>query len=810
MRFFFSAFFWFSLVPSLLVLAQNAPSVVPLAVKTPYLNAWVNSTLQGWPMFWDMKSENILGWIGLARVDGVTYQWMGGFPDIPHPKLTNTVLTPTRTILTFEAGPNVILNVTYLSPIETSDLSLQSLPFSYMAVDVISKDGAPHDVQLYSDVSGEWASSSNTDTAQWSTQFTPDSIIQKISTSTQRSFVETNDMVDDGIFYYAMPAKTPGLTWQTGPDTILRPGFNATGRLNGTDDREFRAVSDHWPVLAISVDLGNIVNSTSPVVWSLGLVREPVVQFTTAPGKMEQRSAFYQSKFSSIEAAISTFIARFPDALKNAVAFDNSLLSRAATISQDYADLISLTTRTALSSTEMTVLKRQDGTGTYDSKDIKFFMRDTGAAPASASQGVRANPVDAMFASWPLWMEMNPEWGKHLLEPLFQVQRGLNDGAVGDLGQAFPKVSKPDLVGSAQRAYIVESSASMIIMALAHAQASGDGSLLSSEYDTLHRWATRSTDSKSIPSQGSQDSPNLVLKAILAVKAMSVISHTAGRDKDAQEFSSKSTSMLNQWMTTSAGADQMFYPLFVDKWLGLGLISSEIYQQQENRVKQDSSPFGVPLSAQSQGMVRTDWTMFTASLLQDTTVRDNWLNKVNKAAKLSSNPSSFGNIFSATSGEPNVQGQASPALGATFALLRSTVPPKTFSVAAPKYVNVPAIVGGVLGGVLFLALLLFVLFLFRRRQQRRAQLAVLPVAPASRHSFISHAFEAAPPSDGASTIVSTSTDTTAISFFSEKRRAPTPVGTSGVIYPANISVQRNLDAEDPPPKYAPMSGEHQV
>jgi hypothetical protein len=45
------------------------------------------------------------------------------------------------------------MTVTFLSPISPNDLKRQSLVFSYLHVDIKSKDGANHDVQLYADIS---------------------------------------------------------------------------------------------------------------------------------------------------------------------------------------------------------------------------------------------------------------------------------------------------------------------------------------------------------------------------------------------------------------------------------------------------------------------------------------------------------------------------------------------------------------------------------------------------------------------------------------------------------------------------------
>lgn len=44
----------------------------------------------------------------------------------------------------------------------------QSIPFSYLAVEAASNDGSPHEVQIYSDVTGEWLAQSD-QLLQWET-----------------------------------------------------------------------------------------------------------------------------------------------------------------------------------------------------------------------------------------------------------------------------------------------------------------------------------------------------------------------------------------------------------------------------------------------------------------------------------------------------------------------------------------------------------------------------------------------------------------------------------------------------------------
>lgn len=84
---------------------------------------------------------SLVGPIGLARVDDITYQWLGDWIDQPEAKginlvnLTSIQLTPTRTICQIQAGPMNLI-VTYLSPIEVSGMML--LPSFYVVTLVYS------------------------------------------------------------------------------------------------------------------------------------------------------------------------------------------------------------------------------------------------------------------------------------------------------------------------------------------------------------------------------------------------------------------------------------------------------------------------------------------------------------------------------------------------------------------------------------------------------------------------------------------------------------------------------------------------
>ena len=119
-------------------------------------------------LIFEGHSGQITGWTGLIRVDNATYVWMGAPSNMT--TLVNQIAfeyTSTRSIFTMDVAGIVGMNVTFLSLVSPNDLLRASLPYSYLDIAVWSTDGNTHDVQVYSDISGEWTSAVRDSIIQW-------------------------------------------------------------------------------------------------------------------------------------------------------------------------------------------------------------------------------------------------------------------------------------------------------------------------------------------------------------------------------------------------------------------------------------------------------------------------------------------------------------------------------------------------------------------------------------------------------------------------------------------------------------------
>ena len=103
------------------------------------------------------NSGSILGWAGIVRVDGTSYTWLGApnISGVVPPVVNQTAFsyTSTKSVFQLDVAGLVDMNITFLSAVYPEDYMRQSFPISFLDVSVESRDGSPHDVQVYTDIS---------------------------------------------------------------------------------------------------------------------------------------------------------------------------------------------------------------------------------------------------------------------------------------------------------------------------------------------------------------------------------------------------------------------------------------------------------------------------------------------------------------------------------------------------------------------------------------------------------------------------------------------------------------------------------
>ncbi|WAQ85622.1 hypothetical protein PtA15_6A250 [Puccinia triticina] len=691
------------------------PPAIPLAVKSPYFSAWLATGKEGgnggylagrWAQFWPIQfPENTfayrLGWAGLIRVNGKTYEFMGqpNDDDIGNGNLRATQLTfnctPSQSVFKFEAG-GVHFLVTFLSPLPIAgDLLRQSLPFSYMSIELLDEKSSNNDeVIVYTDIQADWASGDHSVIATWSHSDSGKSFSYQVGRKDQLLFTEKNEYAEWGQAMYATQ-KIKGLTTASGTASALRKEFVSQGKLSGTQDTEYRAISDRTAGFGYAVPLAR---GGQPAVFAIGHVRDPYVQSIEkvpggdSQGTMVQKWGYWRSKFSQTSEAINFFLEDYPKAIQSAREIDKTITDDAKRLGgDDYVAIVSLSARQALGSMELTIGK--DSAGNFDVSDVAAFSKEI-------SSNGDMSTVDVIFPQFPIFAYLDPALVRLNLEPIFKYsESGLypNRWTVHDLGR-YPNATGHN--DGKDASMPVEEAGNILIMVLSYYQLTKDVDWLKKHYNTLTQWAKFLIDDGLVPAEqlSSDDfagklanQTNLALKAIVGIGAMSQIALATGDNDNGSKLRSTAEDYISKWVKYALAdngqhtklAYQLndswgtLYNLFADRLLNLKLVPQSIYETQDKFYPSVSNDYGVPLDSRHT-WAKTDWQMFAAGASISTQTRDLFTAKLVKYLQANKVNAGFPDLYETQTGEYPGRSSTStwriefinrPVVGGHFAIL---------------------------------------------------------------------------------------------------------------------------------------------
>ncbi|PLW10460.1 hypothetical protein PCANC_23157 [Puccinia coronata f. sp. avenae] len=696
------------------------PPAIPLAVKSPYISAWLATGKEGgnggylagrWAQFWPIQfPQNAfayrLGWAGLIRVHGKTYEFMGQPNDdnIGNQNLRATQVafecTPSRSVFTMEAG-GVRFMVTFLSSLPTAgDLLRQSLPFSYLSIELVedkSSSGSTREydpVMIYTDIQADWASGNHNVTATWSHSDTGKSLSYHIGRKDQLLFSEQNEYAEWGQAVYATD-KISGLTTASGVASELRKEFVSQGKLSGTQDKNYRAISDQTSGFGFSVPLGR---GTEPVVFAIGHVRDPYVQSIERvssgdnSGTMVQKWGYWRSKFSQTTDAIDFFLGDYFKAIQAAIEIDKRIIEDAKRLGGDaHAAIVSVSARQAVGSMELTIGK--DSAGNFDPSNVAAFIKEI-------SSNGDMSTLDVIFPQFPILSYLDPALLRLTLEPIFKyTESGLypNKWTVHDLGR-YPNATGHN--DGKDEPMPVEEAGNILIMVLSYYQLTKDANWLRKHYNILKQWAQFLVNGGLVPEEqlSSDDfagklanQTNLALKAIVGIGAMSQIALATGDKDEASKLRSTAEDYISKW-SKYALADNgqhtklayqlndswgTLYNLFADRLLNLKLVPQSIYDKQDHFYPSVANDYGVPLDNRHT-WAKTDWQMFAAAASISTQTRDLFIGKLVKYLQANKVNGGFPDLYETQTAEYPGRSSTStwriefinrPVVGAHFAIL---------------------------------------------------------------------------------------------------------------------------------------------
>ncbi|KZV70716.1 hypothetical protein PENSPDRAFT_607027 [Peniophora sp. CONT] len=758
------------------------PAIIPIAARSPYLLNYLSTTpsvnySQAWPVGY---SNQVQAWSGLIRVDGETYIWAGDIKRVPSgivnplAKGFEQTLTPTRSMFVFQAGV-MSLTVTFLSPIEAStshfgialpiltnrtqlgNLTKQSIPASYLALDVSATDGRSHSVQVYTDITAEWVAGDRSQDVTWFTNTSNPAIIyHSVSAVNQVPYHETNAQADWGNVYYAA-LNTSNTTFRAAAASATRGQFVQNGTLDNTEDMTSRRPVDiNFPVFAFSQDLGSIQQTSKTLVWAVANVRDSdsnsAIRYTDLSRQPQNRSLYYRNIYTEDSVLLSDFLADFPAALDRSRALDNNITQAARSAGgPQYPDILALATRQAYCGIEITVGRNVDGS--VNASDVMAFYKDIGTLD-NGDGNAQVSPVDGLLSIFPAFLYLDPALCGFLLEPLLRFQDSnsyTNQYAALNLGTQYPLAD----ANSNTHTERIETSSGMIIMAYGHANATGDHGIIGRYFTLLMKWAdfltsntlnaTNETSADvTIPVSGQT---NLALKGIIAVQAMSRICSLLDDSTNEEKYSSRAKSLYSQWSAQALTSDghlrfsynetnsfSLGYNMFWDLVLGTGLLNGSVFTAQTSFIASKIQNYGAPTDNTNMSVVSANWNMLAAAIAtRDTDVQRAFINATHSlpATALQRNMPNSGQfplMYTAQNGAV-IGGRSSPRQGAAYAPLlvsaESFPGGSTLSNEPTRGKNnrTGTIVGTTLGAVAVIFLLAGLVFFVRRRRLSTARKA---------------------------------------------------------------------------------------
>ena len=474
-----------------------------------------------------------------------------------------------------------------------------------------------------------------------------------------------------------MTRDSANLTHQSGADVDVRAQFVNNGFLMNSEDTDFRAINDAFPVFAFAYDFGSVTDAVN-YTWGIGHTQEQAVQFL-GYGPVATINSLWTSYFADDLAAITFSYDDYATQSSLATSFDNMVATDStAAAGTNYTALTAIAARQAFGALSWT----------NTTENPLVFIKEI-------SSNGNVQTVDVIFPWHPIALYTNPNILRWTLDPLFINQEAGNwpyQFPIHDVGSRYPNATgHPD--GNAEQQPL-EEAGNMIIMTLAYAQRANDVSYLNQHYDILRQWNDFLVSDALYPNnQISTDDfagalvnqTNLAVKGIIGIQAMAAIANLTGNTADGANFSTIAGSYIEQWQTIATAADatpphttlnygdnssySLLYNIYADKELSLNLIPQSVYDMQSAFYPGQFNEYGVPLDTRHT-YTKSDWETFVAAVATVDT-RDEFINTLVEWAGATSASGPFPDLFDTITGDTiaNATFNDRPVVGGKFALL---------------------------------------------------------------------------------------------------------------------------------------------
>lgn len=515
-------------------------------------------------------------------------------------------ITPTQTQYQFDCGP-VTLSLNFTSPLLANDLALLSRPVSYVAYGAVAKDGKPHNVEVYFEVSSQWAVHDPAQAVTTEKSAAGSLTLLKAGTVDQKVLERKGDDVRiDWGYVYLAGSTSPATSFAAG-DAALQKEFATNGKLDGA------AASAQPNTLGYTHNLGKV--SAKPVSGRVMIGYDDLyaVQYF---GKNLQAWWKENGKHDIVWAFLQADT-DYAQVLTRCNAFDKQLSEAALKAGgKDYQTLCALAYRQAIAAHKLV---------RGENDEILFFSKE------NFSNG-SIGTVDVTYPSAPLFLQYNPDLLKGMMNPIFYYSES------GKWTKPFPAHDVGTYPLANGQTYgedmPVEESGNMMILAAAIATVEGNADYAKKHWQALTTWvAYLEKDGFDPGNQLCTDdfaghiarNANLSIKSIMALASYGKLAGMLGDAPTEKKYMDMARGMATKWMTLADDGDHYTltfenkgtwsqkYNLVWDRMLGFNVFPESVAAKEISYYLKHQNTYGLPLDSRKT-YTKSDWIIWTATM----------------------------------------------------------------------------------------------------------------------------------------------------------------------------------------------------
>ena len=598
---------------------KNRYPAVPLVTVDPFFNIWSmsNNLYDDTTRHW-CERKNSIG--GFLRVDEKWYRFMGTlktekercFRDLDSIPQVGCKVFPTKTEYEFE---NDILNIKIIfrTPLLLDDLYLMSRPVSYISYEIKYKNEQTHNTKVYFEISSECCvNDTNHEITFGKTDY---SVFCGRGDKDVLSKTGDAVLIDWGYLHLAAPGTDCRIYTETDRSYIFKANTDRDG-FTGT-----RRVNDGVPVLSSLRNLGDI-NSADGFIC---LAYDDIYSIEYFGEKLR---GYWAENGDTFETVIKKAIDEYEEVNIKCDKFDEELVVDAKKISDNYADILSLSYRQIIAGHK---LVKKDG-------KLLFFSKEC------ASNGC-IGTVDVTYPSIPIFLYYKPELVEAMLNPIFDYAENDHgwkyEFSPHDVGQ-YPRANgqvygcestDPEYILTHQMP--IEECGNMLICVAAVCKVNDSGEYAKKHFKILKQWADYLVNAGWNPeNQLCTDdfaghlahNCNLSIKGILGIAAFGYLCELVGVDGSGYYNTAKEYAMI--WEKEAFDGKcyklsfdkkdswSLKYNLVWDRFFGFNIFNKKVAKIEVEFYKTKFNDYGIPLDSREE-YTKSDWQMWSACLIDD-------------------------------------------------------------------------------------------------------------------------------------------------------------------------------------------------